>query len=111
MFKDEDYQTLINAAQGTTAPGELAELRVTIASYYAYMSSLLEDVLVNKKPTLWLELREKCTSDNQADNHWARSADGVNETKYRLRLKAMEKLMSAIKTRLDIAQGEMRGMS
>lgn len=89
------------------SPGELAAMRMFLSGEYAYISGQLESVLMRKADT-WLVLREKTGSDKQADKQWDASSDGKLETAYRLQLKSIEKISSAIKTRLDIAAGEAR---
>jgi hypothetical protein len=88
-------------------PHELADSRITLAADYAFFSEQLEEVLA-KKPAVWGTLRAQSKSDKSADRLWEASADGIKEMQLRLRMKAIEKKMSAAKTMLDVLQGESR---
>lgn len=85
----------------------MAEFKTWLAGQYGFLTGRLITVLAGK-PERWLKLREKCTSDTQAEREWARTAEGMNETAIRLQMKAMDKMASAISTRISVAQGEAR---
>lgn len=89
-------------------PQILAEYRSRLAAEYSFVAEQLEKILV-RKPLVWDELRGKVTSDAQADRAWERTEDGRNEIGYRLRLKSFERLSSALKSRIEVMQGEARG--
>lgn len=101
------YQEAIEKLKDVSSPGELAELRQWFSGEYAFIAGQLEDILL-LKPQKWLETREKVKSDTQAEREWQATVEGKNELIWRLRLKAIEKAMSAIKTRLEIISGESR---
>jgi hypothetical protein len=88
-------------------PKSLAEKHMKLAGEYAHTSGLLEDIL-KRKPALWLSLRENATSDKAADRAYEATEDGINETGLRLRLKAIEKQIGAIKSMLSVMEGEAR---
>lgn len=89
-------------------PHQLAEERVEMAGEYARLSEKLGEIL-SLKPQEWLLLRENCKSDTSAEKKWAMTEMGVEETLIRLKLKALEKNMSAVKSYLEVLQGEARG--
>jgi hypothetical protein len=89
------------------SPGDLAQMRQFLAGEYAFIAGQLQDIVM-RKPDVWRLFREKTTSDKQADRMYEATEDGKLEAVYRLKCKAIEKLMSAIKTRLEIASGEAR---
>lgn len=86
-------------------PHELAEKRVRLSGEYSRDSEELGNILADK-PALWMKLRENTKSDKSADRVWDSTLLGVQEMKLRLKLKASEKEMSAIKTMLDVLNGE-----
>lgn len=98
---------IIKELQGSPSVGKMADLKVYIAAEYAFLSMELEKVLTLKQAR-WLMFRESRTSDTQAEREWGRTAEGLHEISLRLRLKAMEKLMSALTTRINVAEGEAR---
>lgn len=88
-------------------PGQLSELRLKLAGEYSFIASRLDDIVMTK-PQEWLYLREQSTSDNQADKKYELTENGKLEKVYRQQLKTCERMMSAIKTRIEILQGESR---
>lgn len=92
-----------------TTPHELADSRVQMAGEYARFSAQLEEIL-EKKATIWMSIRLNTKSDASADKHWDASEDGVKEMKLRLRMKAMEKQMSAAGTMLRVYETESRNI-
>lgn len=88
-------------------PGQLSELRLQLSGIYSFIASQLDDILLTK-PEDWLSLREQTTSDTQADRKYELTENGKLEKIYRQQLKSCEKMMSAIKTRIEIIQGEAR---
>lgn len=89
------------------SPHDLAESRVEMAGEYSYLSERLSNILT-EKPGLWNVLRENVKSDKAADRMWESSAGGIEEMKLRLKMKALEKKMSAAKTMLEVLEGEAR---
>lgn len=90
-------------------PGELSEQLVAQAEEYSRISSKLTDVL-RVKPGVWALLRDSVNSDTAAERNWQRSYEGQKEVELRLKLKALEKTMSALKARLRIMEGEARNL-
>lgn len=88
---------------------EIAEERVQLAGEYERDAELLTDILT-QKAAIWPELRKNLKSDRSADKAWDSTPAGINEMKLRLKMKASEKKMSALKTMLDVMEGEARGI-
>lgn len=88
-------------------PGQLSELRLKLAGEYQFTASLLDQILISK-PQQWLYLREDSTSDTQADRKYELTENGKLEKVYRQQLKTCERMMSAIKTRIEVMAGEAR---
>lgn len=97
------------ATSETANPGELSEVRLWLAGRYAYLNGLLTGILI-RKPEVWGKLRysENVKSDTQAERLWSETDDGRKEIEYRHECKSIEKLLSALKTRIDLLIGEQR---
>ena len=93
----------------TESPPQLAEHLLGLASDYSRLSDELAEVLT-AKPMKWIELRAVASSDTQAERAWSATEDGVKEVVLRLKVKALEKVMSAIKTRLRVLEGEANNL-
>jgi hypothetical protein len=93
--------------EGNPSPGQLSDFQLQLSGEFGFISSRLEEIL-KAKPSIWLDLREKSKSDAQADKKWEASERGIEETIYQLKLKAISKQMSAINSRLHIANMEAR---
>jgi hypothetical protein len=102
----EEVTTELRTQESIT-PGRLAAIRMFLAGEYSFVSGSLEQILM-RKPAEWGKLRAATGSDKQADRRWDASPDGQMEMSHRLKMKSIEKLSSAIKTRLEIAAGEAR---
>ena len=105
-----NLERAIEIAQSETAgPGELSILRSWLAGQYARTGALLTGILM-RKPSVWQEIRERegIKSDRSADRAWEATPDGLKEMQYRMELKICDKLTSAIRTRIEIFQGEAR---
>jgi hypothetical protein len=91
-------------------PSELSHIKTYLSADYASRSMQLEEVL-SKRDDEWFKLRdaEGCTSDKQADRAWEKTIDGKKERRLRLEMKAIEKMISAVSTRINVANHEMRG--
>lgn len=85
----------------------LAESRLELSSLYSYFSGQLEQILFCK-PKVWLTIRENTKSDSSAEKQWQQTEDGQKETIYRYRLKRIEKMMSSMRTMIQILSDESR---
>lgn len=93
-----------NLMVGQILPVEAVQYRVVLSGYYSFYSEQLEAILT-RKPKTWMYLRNKegCKSDKQADRDYEQTEDGINEIGLSMRLKRLEKQMSALKTIIDTA--------
>lgn len=85
----------------------LAEARLELSSLYSYFSWQLEQILF-AKPKVWLTIRENTKSDTAAEKQWDNTENGQKETIYRYRLKRIEKMMSSMRTMIDVLSTEAR---
>lgn len=83
----------------------MAELKAELSSQYSYKTGLLEDILL-KKPEIWLRIREDHKSDKATDRYWEGTQMGLREMKIKLDLKRIEKMISALSSRLRVAERE-----
>lgn len=88
-------------------PHQIAEERYEFAALYASLSGELENIL-ERKPAIWTQLRDTVKSDTACERLYQASADGIREMQIKLRLKSLEKQMSAARTMLDVMSAEAR---
>lgn len=99
----EEAQNLL--VGGHCLPDQAVEFRTKLAGLYSFYSTIYQEIQ-SRKPKTWLKLRENCKSDTQADRQYEMTEDGVNEIGLKLKIKVVEKLMSAFKTIIDVANNE-----
>lgn len=90
-------------------PGELSEQLVAQAEEYSRISSKLADVL-RVKPGVWALLRDSVNSDTAAERAWQRTEEGIQEMECQVRRKALEKTMSALRTRIKVLSDEAHNL-
>ena len=91
----------------TSDPHWLGEKRVDLGGLYSFFSGELERVLF-LKPDEWNALRLNTKSDKQADKLWEATEAGKKEVILRMRLKRIEKLLSSMRTMIEILTNEAR---
>lgn len=81
-------------------PAELSKLYIEISAMYSFYSDQMKEIQI-LKPKEWLDIKEsgdeKDISDSKADKLYALRDNGKKEIELRYTLKALEKLMGAIK--------------
>lgn len=90
---------------GTVQVDQAVEYRHRLAGDYAYYSDLLLTIQ-SRKPDVWNELRSEVKSDAQANKKYEMTTDGNQELWLKSKLKAIEKMMSAFKSQIDLANNE-----
>jgi len=80
-----------------------------LAGNYAWVCGQLENIL-QRKPAIWGEIRKNVKSDTACERAWEQTTDGLNEMGLKLRLKGMDKMSSALKSLIRLAEGEMRNI-
>lgn len=93
-----------------SSPHQAAEDQAILAGEYAFIMGQLETILMNK-PSIWNKVRIQVKSDKAAERIWESSEEGVNEMGFRLRAKSCEKMMSALKTLVRLAEGETKNLT
>ena len=89
-------------------PGELARQLMERSAEYGTLSDELGRIYAIK-PVDWSMLRDQVTSDKQADREWEKTKTGYRETLIKMRMKVIDKEMSAIKKYLEVKEKELRG--
>ena len=95
--------------EAVTTPGRLAELRVLLSAKYARATNEYERILI-EKPVVWNELRKGFKSDTATERAWEATEAGVAERHWKFQIKKIEKMMTAIKTLIDVRTGEANNL-
>jgi hypothetical protein len=66
--------------------------------------------IFQRKPSIWSEMRKNFESDKACDRAWEATKDGLDESGLKLRAKSIEKMMSALKSLLRLAEEESRNL-
>lgn len=90
-------------------PHGCAEAKAILAAEYSFYMGLLEDIL-SRKPGVWNLKRPEFKSDQACERWWEGTEDGINEVVIRLKIKRMEKLMSALSTFIRLAEMEAKNI-
>ena len=88
-----------------TSPGRLAELRVLLSAKYAQAVNEYEKVLL-AKPVIWNDMRPNFKSDTACERSWEATELGTQERHWKFQIKKIEKMMTAIKTLIDVRTNE-----
>src|SRR4051812_32697650 len=90
-------------AGGVEVPGQLANYRVYLAALFSLRAAQMQNILAIK-PNAWLAIREHKTSDKSADREWHATKSGARETQLTWELKRIDKLSSAIASKLRVME-------
>lgn len=88
-------------------PAELSEYNMWLSGMYASYSLQMAAVEVEKNEFLD-KIRETVTSDSQAKVKWYLTESGKKDITLTRSLKAMERMLSGIKKRIDVLNTEAR---
>jgi hypothetical protein len=89
------------------SPRQLADFRIFLGALYSLRAGEMQKILAIK-PGVWLAYREGTKSDKAADREWQATEEGKRETQVKWELKRIERLSSAIATKLRVMEGEAR---
>ena len=93
----------------TKSPHQISEERIKLAEEYSRYAGELAS-LVKSQADYFGEFREEFKSDNATQKAFERTDDGVKMTVVKLKLKSIEKTMSAYNTHLRLLENEARGV-
>lgn len=88
-----------------TNPHEAAEARALLAGEYSWIMGMLEMIL-QRKPSIWNELRKTAKSDTSCERMWEQTSDGIDEMGLKLRARGIEKMMNGLGTLIKLATQE-----
>lgn len=90
-------------------PGRLADLRVILSAKYAQATNEYEAVLL-EKPKIWNAMRPDFKSDTACERAWEATELGQAERHWKFAIRKIERMMSAIKTLIEVKTGEARNL-
>lgn len=93
----------------TKTPHELAEARIGLAEEYSRYSGELAK-LIKLQAEYFVAQREFHQSDTACQRAWEANQAGVQMTIVKLKLKSIEKTMSAYATMLRLAENEAKSL-
>ena len=102
-----EIQTRITDAKDS--PHMLADLRMELSAEFTKRTVALNEILMTK-PAIWNALRLDLKSDTATERIWQATPDGLQETTLRHELKALEKVMSAVRGLLEVFNSEARNL-
>jgi len=102
-------QIEIELMKGNTAPGQLAEFRLLLSGKYAFATNQLENILI-EKPIHWNRMRSDYKSDTACERAWEATDLGIKERHWKFQIKKIDKMMTAIKTLIDVKTAEARNL-
>jgi transposase len=91
------------------SPGALADYRVYLAALYSLRAAEMQEIL-KVKASLWLDIRAEKNSDKAADREWQTTEKGAREQQLKWELKRIDKLSSAIASKLRVMENEARNI-
>ncbi len=90
-------------------PHQIAEERVGMAEEYSRYSGLFAEMIKHRAEHYKLN-REKHKSDTACQRDWEMTEQGIQMTIIQLKLKALEKQMSASNTMLRLMENEAKNL-
>lgn len=97
-------QNLVSSAYGTNPVGAGQDLAI-LAGEYAFIMGSLEEVL-QRKPSIWNELRPRFKSDTACERAWEQTQSGLDEAGLKLRAKSVEKMMVGLRAIIRLAEAD-----
>jgi hypothetical protein len=89
------------------SPREIAEDRLILSKSYGRLSEM-QAYLEMQRNVWWREHRQRFTSDTSAKREWGTTWEGEMHTKIKFKLKSLDKMISSLKSMLEVAQNELR---
>ena len=95
--------------QTEMTPAQMADARMKLTGFYSTLTTVYNKA--NELTTrMWIEVRGNYNSDARATKAVEVTELGILEKKVKNELKAIEKMISSLKQRIEIMQGEARNM-
>lgn len=109
MDNVERIASALRNGEYTSSPHECARDLAVLAGEYSYALGRWEAIL-QRKPAMWSEMRKSFKSDTSCERAWEATSDGMAESGLRLRSRSIERMMSALKSLIRIAESESRNL-
>lgn len=93
----------------TLSPHEMAEARTILSGEMSFLTGKLMGVL-SEKPFYFIKHRQSYSSDTACERAWEATEQGLEELRLKMTIKSYERMMSALKTSLEIHSMEARSM-
>lgn len=90
-------------------PHQLAEERIGLSEEYSRYSGLFAD-LIKKRAEHYKAERDNHKSDTSVERAWERTDEGIQMTIIKLKLKSIEKKLSATNTMLRLMENEAKNL-
>jgi hypothetical protein len=91
------------------SPRVLANFRVFLAALFSIRAAEMQRIL-GAKPAIWLDLRGEKNSDKATDREWQATEKGQRETQLKWELRRIDKLSSALASKLRVMGDEARNI-
>ena len=91
------------------SPRQVANFRVFLAAIFSLRAAEMQQILA-VKPGIWLDMRGEKNSDKATDREWQATEKGQRETQLKWEMKRIEKLSSALASKLRVMEGEARNI-
>lgn len=86
-----------------TNPHEAAQDAAILAGEFSFIMGQLESIL-QRKPAVWNAMRPNFKSDTACERAFQATKDGLDEQGLKLRAKGLEKMMSALRSLIRLAE-------
>ena len=98
---EEIAEKIKEIKQDNPNPPLVQEWRNWLSAEYATVSFKLQSILISKAD-YWQKIRKETKTDKKADLEYDKTPEGKQERLLKARLKVIEKLLSALRTQLEV---------
>ena len=96
-----------DSLQTEMTPAQMADARMKLTGFYSTLTTVYNKA--NELATrMWVDIRGNYNSDARANKAVEVTELGILEKKLKNELRAIEKMISSLKQRIEISQGEAR---
>ncbi len=78
-----------------------------LSGEFSWKCAQLEEILA-VKPAVWNQLRVDQKSDTATERVWESTESGIKEMRLKLQIKSIEKMMSSLRTLINLAEKQYR---
>lgn len=102
-------QNSLQNKEYTLNPASAVEDLGILAGHYGWVSDRLSDIY-QRKPKIWNEMRKNHKSDKACEREYQATSDGIDELYLKLQEKKITKLMSALRSIINLANNEAHNL-